>query len=219
MSSATLVPLIHKCWGLERGHLWGHYSPDHRLMSTVGWAFYMQHLTLWGGTPKNWNYLLEDRPLVVQASPTRWVFWEPSVSLYQLALLWEAVFGFSEGFWRFNTSARFTRGDLRAHLPTPHWIFSSFWPKTAWPLYSILPIHPISPCVTFFLFPWMKIVLRGKHFADVEEVKQSCRSTKRHQNWRVKKLSNGKNALTGASHQMGSIGRWLKFKYVRIHSF
>ena len=24
----------------------------------------------------------------------------------------------------------------------------------------------------FFLFPWMKKVLKGKHFADVEEVKQ-----------------------------------------------
>ena len=34
----------------------------------------------------------------------------------------------------------------------------------------------------FFLFPWMKKVLEGKHFADVEEVKQKMTSTKRHQN-------------------------------------
>ena len=27
--------------------------------------------------PKNWNYLLEDGPLVVQSSPARWVFQEP----------------------------------------------------------------------------------------------------------------------------------------------
>ena len=29
-----------------------------------------------GGPPKPWNYLLEGGPLVVQASPTTWVFWE-----------------------------------------------------------------------------------------------------------------------------------------------
>ena len=37
-----------------------------------------------------------------------------------------------------------------------------------------LPLHLISPQVTFFvcLFPQMKIALKGKRFADVEEVKQ-----------------------------------------------
>ena len=38
-----------------------------------------------------------------------------------------------------------------------------------------MPLPPSSPDVTlsnFFLFPWMKKVLKGKHFADVEEVKQ-----------------------------------------------
>ena len=33
-------------------------------------------LLIQGRTPKNWNYLLEGRPLV-QASPTKRVFWEP----------------------------------------------------------------------------------------------------------------------------------------------
>ena len=46
-------------------------------------------------------------------------------------------------FWRFNTFAHFMMGDLRVHLPIPHRVFSSFWLKTAWLLYSALPIHPI----------------------------------------------------------------------------
>ena len=41
----------------------------------------------------------------------------------------------------------------------------------------------------FFLFPWIKKVLKGKGFANVEEVKQKKgRSTKRHQNRQVQKL-------------------------------
>ena len=38
-----------------------------------------------------------------------------------------------------------------------------------------MPYPPYSPSLTpsdFFLFPKMKKVLKGKHFADVEEVKQ-----------------------------------------------
>ena len=31
----------------------------------------------------------------------------------------------------------------------------------------------MSPQVTYFVFPWVKKVLKGKHFADVEEVKQN----------------------------------------------
>ena len=37
----------------------------------------------------------------------------------------------------------------------------------------------------FFLFFWMKKVLKGKPFADVEEVLKKGRSTKRHQNKQV----------------------------------
>ena len=38
-----------------------------------------------------------------------------------------------------------------------------------------MPHPPYSPDLTlnnYFLFPWMKKVLKGKHFASVEEVKQ-----------------------------------------------
>ena len=33
----------------------------------------------------------------------------------------------------FNTFAHLMMDDLWAHLPTLHWVFSSFWPKMAWP--------------------------------------------------------------------------------------
>lgn len=56
-------------------------------------------------------------------------------------------------------------------LPTPYSAFSSFWQKTACLLCPILPIHSISPWNTFFMFPQMKIVLKG-FFADVGEIKQ-----------------------------------------------
>ena len=43
----------------------------------------------------------------------------------------------------------------------------------AWPPCPTHPIHPNFPQVTFFvLFPPMKKVFQGKHFAKVEEVKQ-----------------------------------------------
>ena len=41
----------------------------------------------------------------------------------------------------------------------------------AWPPCPTLPIHPIWPWATFFCF-LMKKILTGKHFADMEEVKQ-----------------------------------------------
>ena len=65
-------------------------------------------------------------------------------------------------------------GDLQVHLPTLCWVLSSFWPKTARPLCPILPIHQISPQLTFFcLFPPdEKKILKGKRLADVEEMKQ-----------------------------------------------
>ena len=53
------------------------------------------------------------------------------------------------------------------------WVFSSFWPKKlAWPPCPALPVHLILPQATFFLFPHVKKVLKGKYFADVEKVKQ-----------------------------------------------
>ena len=46
----------------------------------------------------------------------------------------------------------------RPHLPTLHWVFSSFWPKKAWPLCPTLPIHHSHLWTTslFGCFPWWK---------------------------------------------------------------
>ena len=123
---------------------------------------------LQGVMKKPWNYLLEGGPLVVQASQSR--------------------FGFSEFFWSLNTFAHFMMGDLQVHLTTLHWVFSSFWPKMAWLSCPTFPIHWSCSEQPFFV-SWMKKVLKGKHFADVEEMKQkNGTSTKRHQNWWVQKL-------------------------------
>ena len=101
---------------------------------------------------QNQNYLLQGRLLVVQASPTE-CSRNPSVSVCQLVLLWEAEFSFSKIFLEdsFNVFPHLMMGDLRVHLPTSHWVFSSFWPKNrlTWvphPLYS-----PILPWATIFV--------------------------------------------------------------------
>ena len=95
-------------------------------------------------------------------------------SVYQLVLLWEAAFSFSEVFSKtFKEFAHFMMGDLQAHLPTPCRVFSSFWPKNA---RTLVPHPPYSPNLTpidYFCcgFPEWK-VLTGKRFASVEGVKQ-----------------------------------------------
>ena len=82
----------------------------------------------------------------------------------------------------------FMMGDLQVHLPTLHWVLGSFWPKTAWSPFPILPIYPISPQAIFY-YPGWKKVLKGKHYAEMEEAKQkNCRNTKRSQNRQVQKL-------------------------------
>ena len=95
------------------------------------------------------------------------------------------------------------------------WIFlktlSTRFPISWWVIYKCPYLHPLSvqqfltkngvtpmphppyssnlAPSNFFLFPWMKKVLKGRRFAEVEEVKQkSSRSTKRHQNRRVQNL-------------------------------
>ena len=145
-----------------------------------------------GGLRKKPNYLLEGRPLVVQASSARWVFQPICISApvggVVRGCIWLQWIIFEDSF---NTFAHFLMGDLQAHLPTPCWVFSSFWPKMAWPPCPILLIHPISHQATFFvcLFSQMKNILKGNYCPDVEEVKQkNDRSTNKHQNWWVQKL-------------------------------
>ena len=72
-----------------------------------------------------------------------------------------------------------------------------------------MPHPPYSPDLTlrdFFLFPWMRNVLKGKHFADVEDVKQEMAETLKGIKLESSKpvLSSGKKISIGVLHQMES---------------
>ena len=110
-------------------------------------------IDLYKGVLKKQNYLLEARSLAVQAALLGGCSRNPSLSERQLVLLWEAAFGFNEFENSFNTFAYFMIGDLWAHLATPCWVLSSFWPKMAWPQCPTLPINLISPWTTLFVSP------------------------------------------------------------------
>ena len=67
--------------------------------------------------------------------------------------------------------AHFMVGDLQAHLPTCAQCSAVFDQRWGNPM----PHPPCSLNFTprdFFLFPWVKKVFKGKHFADVKEMKQ-----------------------------------------------
>ena len=101
-------------------------------------------------------------------------------------------------FWRLNAFAHYMMGDLWMHLPTPHWVFSNFWPKNARPLVS----HPITlscPWAIFYLFASLdeKIFLkRNVCWCGRGNRKKNGISIKRHQNQLSLKtvLSSGKKS-------------------------
>ena len=112
--------------------------------------------------PKNIFWMVS---FLAQTSPTRWVFWEPTVAVYQLAFLWEAVFGFSEVLFEdtFNAFADFRMGDLGAHL---HWVFRGLTQNDKTPV-----PHPpysldltASDFVCLFISPHKRLLI-GKYFA------------------------------------------------------
>ena len=92
------------------------------------------------------NCILGGRPLVVQTSPTRWVL---GTHLYLCSSwrCWEGLRSASVNFfWRaFQCVCPFHDGWFTSAPAHPHWVFSSFWPKTAWPLCPTLPTHLILP--------------------------------------------------------------------------
>ena len=114
-----------------------------------------------------------------------------SVSGYQLALLWEAAFGFS-GFFFLKTQCVY---------PFPDGWFTSAPVHTALSVQQFLPQNTIIPCLTLskchlispqwlvFCFLGWKKFLKGKHFAGYGWGKtKNGRSTKRHQTRWVQKL-------------------------------
>ena len=92
--------------------------------------------------------------------------------------------------------------------PTLHWVFISFWPKTAGPLCPTLPIHLIFPQATFVcLFVSLdEKSPQRKCFAEVEEVKQNTAQTLKGLKSTSSKtvLNSGKNTSTGV-YSIGSV--------------
>ena len=115
-------------------------------------------------------------------------------------------------------SCIFTVGDLWAHLHTLHWVFSSFWPETAWPPRPTLRIHPISLQATCFCSPDEK-VLKGKHVANMEETKQKTAEA-----LKGIKIDKFKNCFKQWKKWFSRcikcrvLWRWLTFKHVRTNT-
>ena len=103
----------------------------------------------------------------------------------------------------FQPFAHFMMGDLWVYLPTPHWVISSFWPKTAWPSCPHPPYSPyLTPSDFFCLSRWKKSLQREMFSPCRRSETKKHRNTKRHQNWWVEELSSGKNASISVLHQM-----------------
>ena len=114
-------------------------------------------------------------------------------------MLSEAAFGFSE-FWKiFNGFAHFMMGDLRAHSPKRSLSVQTFLSKNGITPCPSLRLHWVSPRATSFLFPLMKKVLKGKRFANAEEVKQKMAGVLNASKPTSSKpvLNSGKNVLIG----------------------
>ena len=131
------------------------------------------------GSQTTQNYLLEGRLLVVQPSPARQGSGNLSVSVDQLALLWEAAFGFSEFFfWKTQHVWPFHDGWLTstpAHTTLSVQQFCTKNRTIPWAPPSLFTLS--CPWGTFVCFPRWKKLLRGKCFPDVEEVKQKMAET------------------------------------------
>ena len=158
-----------------------------------------------GDTKKSQNYLLEGKPLEYSPAPLHKCSRNPPLSVYQLVVLWEAAFDSREFFFKI----------LSTHLPISRWVI---YEHTCLHWLSVSSFDqkwhdPYAPPVTWSLPEWlffvslMKNLLKGKCFADVEEVKQKKRQT----HWKASELmsskavlSSRKNVLTGVLHQMES---------------
>ena len=165
------------------------------------------------GTNKNWNYLLEDGSLVVQASPLGECSRNPSVSVYQLALLWEAVFGFSEVFGRLFQcvcpfhDGRFTSAPVHAMASVQQFLTQNSM--------TPIPHSPYSCHIAlsdlFLVFLDEKIPQREMFHqcerGETNKQTKNGRITKSHRNLWVQKLSSGENVSIGVLNQMESTSK------------
>ena len=110
------------------------------------------------------------------SSPARWVSWEPICVRAPAGVVVRGCIRLQWIFLRtLSTRLPIPWWVIYEHI-CPHllWMFSSFWAKSARPTCAPPSLFtPSLPKLLFFcLFLWMKKVLKGKHFADVKEVKQ-----------------------------------------------
>ena len=178
-----------------------------------------------GWPPKIQNYLLEGGPLVDRLPQLGGCSRNPSVSLWQLALLWEAVLGFSDSFLKTQHMCPFHDGwlprapahtllSVQQFLPKmarpqapPSLFTQSFLPETPGNLVSVSQDEKGPPRETFCQCG------RGKT--------KKGRSTKRHQNQQVKNcFEQWEKCLCKCIDciKWRVLWRWLKFKHVRINT-
>ena len=116
--------------------------------SSGKWGYvYKTRIIFWVGGPCSTGFLLSECSR------------NPSVSVYQLVVLWEAVFGFREFFWRLSVCFpiywRLIYGHTCSHLPECSAVFDQ---KQHDPCALPSPFIPFCTEWLFFacLFPWTK---------------------------------------------------------------
>ena len=138
--------------------------------------YHVYLLCVYERRPPKLNYLLKGGPLVVQASPTLGgCSRNPSVSVYQLVLLWEAALALVKFFEdTFSVFAHFMMGDYEPACPH-HAECSAVFNQRRSDSHAPPSLFTWSCRERHFLlllFPQMKNVLEGKCPAYVEEVEQ-----------------------------------------------
>ena len=129
-----------------------------------------------------------------------------SVSVHQLVVLWATVFGFSEFFLGlFQHVCPFHYGWFTSSPALIVLSVQQFLTKNDLTPCPTLPIHQISPWVTFFCCPVQKKSPQRETLCWCGRggIKNDI-STKRHQNWWVQKLFEQwkKSISIGVLHQM-----------------
>ena len=142
---------------------------------------------VWGGTQEKRNYPLEGGALVVQASPLGECSRNPSVSVYQLALLCEAAFRFSEFFFLDSTRLPISWWVIYEHTwphhPECSAVFDQKWHDPHAPLYLFIRSRPSDFLFLFcFVFLYEISPQRETFCQCIRGETKNGRSTSRHWN-------------------------------------
>ena len=134
--------------------------------------------------------------------------------MYQLAFWWEATFGFGD--------LSFLK-TLSTCLPISWWAsIQQFLTKIGMTPVPYPPYSPNLALSNFLLVPWMKKALKGKHFADGEEVKQKMAEALK--GIKIDEFKNHFEQQKKMSQELYFVKwrvlcKWLKFKCVRINTW